>query len=72
MGIKHTIQKRKVINLSITAFFAVSVLLPILSMFTRITPEAAGELVDSRQFTEAVYNSSLYWLRGVWRGRPCA
>ena len=29
MGIKHTIQKRKVINLSITAFFAVSVLLPI-------------------------------------------
>ncbi len=57
MGIKHTIQKRKVINLSITAFFAVSVLLPILSMFTRITPEAAGELVGSSQFTEAVYNS---------------
>ena len=57
MRIKEKVSAKKIINLFIAAFFIASVLLPILSMFTRITPEAAKELVKSSQFGEAVKNS---------------
>ena len=54
---KAAINRRKIINLSIAAFFCVCVILPICSMFTRITPKAFDDLIHSAQFWTAVQNS---------------
>ena len=51
------INRRKIINLSIAAFFCVCVILPVCSMFTRITPKAFDDLLRSAQFGTAVQNS---------------
>lgn len=54
---KASIRRRRIIDLSIAAFFCVCVIFPIFSMFTRITPQAFGRLIHSSQFGEAVQNS---------------
>lgn len=57
MEIKQKLSAKKIIDLFIAAFFIVCVLLPIFSMFLRITPEAVKELLATPQFSEAVKNS---------------
>ena len=54
---RATINRRRIINLSIAIFFCVSVILPICSMFARITPKAIDDLIHSAQFETAVQNS---------------
>lgn len=54
---RASVRRRRVIDLSIAAFFCVCVIFPILSMFTRITPQAFDRLVHSAQFGTAVRNS---------------
>lgn len=51
------VSRRRIVNLSIAAFFCVCVILPICSMFSRITPKAFDQLIHSVQFTAAVQNS---------------
>ncbi len=50
-------RKVSVINIGIALFFLVSVILPILSMFRRITPEGFREMVRLPMFGQAVKNS---------------
>ncbi len=50
---------KTIVNVCITLFFAVSVLLPIISMFTRITPASVSGLIHSPQFSAALKNSLL-------------
>ena len=54
---RAVVNRRRVINLSIAAFFCVCVILPIGSMFARITPKAFDNLIHSAQFGTAVQNS---------------
>lgn len=54
---RWAINRGRIINLSIAAFFCVCVILPICSMFTRITPKAFDVLIHSVQFGTAVQNS---------------
>lgn len=56
-NIRTAASRRKVINLSIAAFFCVCVIFPICSMFIRITPKAFDDLIHSAQFITAVQNS---------------
>lgn len=59
MRTRFTFSGRQIINIFIAVFFGVSVLLPIFSMFMRITPGSVKELVHSPQFNSAVKNSFL-------------
>lgn len=54
---KVMVDCRRIINLSIAAFFCVCVIFPICSMFTRITPKALDNLIHSAQFGMAVQTS---------------
>ena len=54
---RSEINRRRIINLSIAAFFCVCVIFPICSMFMRITPKAFDDLIHSTQFGTAVQNS---------------
>ena len=57
MEIRQKLPAKKIIYLFLGTFFIVSVLLPIISMFMRITHESAEDLVRTPQFLEAVKNS---------------
>lgn len=46
-----------IINISVAAFFVVCVLLPIISMFARITPEGFSEVINNPLFPTAIVNS---------------
>ena len=50
-------QKNLTVNLLIAAVFVTTVILPIFSMFSRITPEGFREVTTSVQFSRAVWNS---------------
>ena len=54
---RAAVNHRRIIDLFIAAFFCVCVILPICSMFARITPEAFDQLIHSAQFGTAVQNS---------------
>ena len=50
MEIRQKLPAKKIIYLFLGTFFIVSVLLPIISMFMRITHESAEDLVRTPQF----------------------
>ena len=50
-------RKNLVVNLLIAAVFITSVILPIISMFSRVTAESFREVTGSVQFGRAVWNS---------------
>lgn len=54
---KAAVNRGRIINLSIAAFFCVCVILPICSMFMRITPKSFDGLIHSSQFRMAVQTS---------------
>lgn len=50
-------KSKNISNICITLFFVVSVILPLLSMLCRITPDGIKRVVASPQFLPAVWNS---------------
>ena len=50
-------RRRRIIQLSIAAFFVVCVILPIIKMLFRITPQGLSSVFSSAQFSAALKNS---------------